>query len=392
MFTQTIRIRRTFKYRFYHCSKKEKKLQRLINIAALIWNHSLALHRRYYRRFGKHLSIKQLKKHISYLRMKSQKYAHWKLLGSQAVQDVLERLERAYERFFAKKGGLPRFKKVKSYKSFTLKATAGWDLLPDLKHACDERKERGIGQIKIGKTIYKFIKHRELKGLIQTITIKRDSCGYLWLCLSVIEEMQVPVLEISTSKIGGFDFGLRTFLTEHTGQKYKAPQYLKLSLDRLRHLHRAISRKVQGSNNRKKSQWFLARTHLRIADKRRDFHFKLAHELCKCYDVLVFEDLNLDGMKRLWGRKVSDLGFHQFLEIIQWIAFKQGKVVIKLERFSPTSQLCSGCGNRQKLSLKQRVFDCTTCDLVLDRDLNAAINIQKTGASVFTKRGFSKTS
>src|SRR5688572_20278878 len=143
MKTQTLRIRRTFKYRLYHCSKKTKKLQRIINIAALIWNHSLALHRRYYRRFAKHLSLKKLKKHISDLRMESQKYSHWQLLGSQAVQDVLERLEKAYERFFRKQGGLPRFKKVKKYKSFTLKQKgAGWDLLHDLKPACDETKKR----------------------------------------------------------------------------------------------------------------------------------------------------------------------------------------------------------------------------------------------------------
>jgi transposase len=88
--------------------------------------------------------------------MKTQKYKHWKLLGSQSVQDVLERLERAYERFFKKQAGLPRFKKVRKYKSFTLKERAGWDLLPDLKPACDETKKRGIGQIKIGKEVYKF--------------------------------------------------------------------------------------------------------------------------------------------------------------------------------------------------------------------------------------------
>src|SRR5690606_15695349 len=129
----------------------------------------------------------------------------------------------------------------------------------------------------------------------------------------------------------------------------------------------------------------LSRSHLRIADKRRDFHFKLAHELCKKYDILVFEDLNIAAMKRLWGRKISDLGFSQFLDIVEWVALKQSKIVLKLERFTPTTQLCSACGHRQKLSLSERVFSCSSCDLVLDRDHNAAINIQQAGASASTK-------
>src|SRR5690606_25679084 len=262
MMTQVLPIRRTFKYRLYHCQKKDKLLHDALNIAGIIWNHCLALQKRYFRLFGKHLSEARLKKHISKLRMRSQKYAYWKKLGSQAVQEVIERLDKAYQRFFQKQGGLPRFKKVKQYKSFTLKQTAGWQLLPDLKTVSDAQKKRGVGQIKIGKVVYKFIKHRELQGTIKTVTVKRDSCGNLWLCFSVEDKLFLPEIA-STSEIGGFDFGLKSFLTEHTGEKYEAPEYLKLNLKQIRSLNRAVSRKQKGSKNRQKAKQQLSRSHLR---------------------------------------------------------------------------------------------------------------------------------
>jgi putative transposase len=179
---------------------------------------------------------------------------------------------------------------------------------------------------------------------------------------------------------------------EHTGEPHDAPQYFLMNLKKFRRLCKAISRKVKGSENQKAAKWHLSRQHLRIVDKRRDFHFYLAHKLCKRYEVLVFEDLNIAAMKLLWGRKISDLGFSQFLKIIEWVAFKQGKTVLKLERFTPTTQLCSDCGHRQKLSLKERVFHCEACGMQKDRDHNAAINIQKAGASAYTKRDLCKTS
>ena len=239
-------------------------------------------------------------------------------------------------------------------------------------------------KIRLGKTIYKFVKHREIGGTIKTVTVKRDTIGRLWLCFSVIESMEIP--EVSTGKIGGFDFGLKTFLTDNKGKAYMSPEYFKQELDRIKGLNRSLSHKRKGSRNRAKTKYLLARTHIRIDDKRKDFHYQLAHDLCDKFDVLVFEDLNIDGMKRLWGRKVSDLGFSQFIEIVQWVATKRGKQVIFIDRFEASTQICSHCGNKQKLTLADRTYSCP-CGLILDRDHNAAINIQRIGASMHTARG-----
>jgi len=342
----------------------------MLDIAGMIWNHITALQKRYYRRFGKHISEGRMKKHIAKLRMKTEKYAYWRKVGSQAVQDICERHEKVYENFFKKSGGLPRFKKVKKFRSITLKQ-AGWKLYA----AQASQKYR---KIRIAKRTYKFVYHRSMKGEIKTISIKRDAVGRLWICFSVEEIMQVEG-EISTGKSGGFDFGLQTFLTDHEGRAIEHPQYFKQDLPSMRRIQKAVSKKVKASANQRKGKRHIARRHIRIADKRRDFHFKLAHKLCDQYDILIFEDLNIAAMKKLWGRKVSDLGFSQFTNIVKWVALKRGKQVVQIERWERTTGICSCCGHKQNLELKDRLFSCENCGLVLDRDHNAAINIRELG-------------
>lgn len=366
-------VRKTYKFRLYRHEKRDRHLHDAINIAGIIWNHCIALQRRCYRLFGAYIPKYTLQKHIAKLR-NSDRYSYWQKVGSQAVQDIIERLDKSYQRFFKKQGGIPSFSKVKKYRSFTLKQ-AGWKLL-------------GGNKIKLGKYTYKFVKQREIAGTIKTVTVKRDSIGRLWLCFSVIESVVIP--EVSSGKIGGFDFGLKTFLTDHTGKAYMSPEFFKQELGRIKSLSRSLSRKAtrkaKGSRNRAKTTYLLARTHIRIDDKRKDFHYQLAQDLCDTFDVLVFEDLNMEGMKRLWGRKVSDLGFSQFVKIVEYVAFKRGKQVVFIDRFEATSQICSGCGKTQKLTLAERTYHCE-CGLSLDRDHNAAINIQRIGASMLTARG-----
>lgn len=365
-----MKIRKTLKYKLYR-HRRNRYLVNQIDIAGIIWNHALALQKRYYRLTGKHIGLGQLKKHVAKLRRQATKYAYWQKLGSQAVQDVLERLEKSYQRFFAyKKGkgpkaGLPRFQKVKKYSSFTLKQ-AGWAYL-------------GGNKVRLGGDNYKFVLSRPLEGEVKTVTIKRDKVGQLSICFSVIEEIE-PVT-VSTGKSGGFDFGLKTFLTDDEGRAYKSPHYLQANLKEIACLNRQLSRKKKGSHNREKAKRQLARAHERLANKRRDAHCKLALSLVREYDVIYLEDLNLRGMKALWGRKVSDLGFAGFVTILAHMAWLHGKQVVKVDRFAPTSQTCSRCLQRQKIGLRERTFICEHCGLVIDRDHNAAINIKRVGAS-----------
>lgn len=375
-----ITIRRAFKYRLYQ-NRRNKHLHRQIDVAGIIWNHCVALQRRYYRLTGGYINKYRLMKHVAKLRMRTERFAYWRIVGSQAVQDIVERLDQAYQEFFKHKRGettlkrgRPRFKKVKKYTSFTLKQ-AGWKLL-------------GGNRVTLGDYNYKYAKSREIEGEIKTVTIKRDRAGRLFICFSVVQEIELPK-QVSTGKIGGFDFGLKVFLTNDEGRGYLMPQYFKENLKEIARLSRALSRTQPGSRNREKARRRLARAYARLANKRQDYHFKLARELAIEYDVLFFEDLNIKAMQQMWGRKVSDLGFAEFFNILEHIAKTMGKEVIQIDRFEPTTSVCSVCGHRQPMPLHVRVFNCQNpaCGVVLDRDHNAAINIKRVGASTLWLEG-----
>ena len=360
-------IRKTYKYRLYRYDKRDKYLHQRIDIAGLIWNHSLALQKRYYRLTGKYCHANRMKKHIAKMRSKTERYSHYKILGSQAVQDVIERQDKAYMRFFkgiAKRP--PKFRKVKLFRSITYKQ-AGWKL--------DSNK------LTIQGKVYKFVQHRDLTGKIKTVTIKRDNCNRLWVCFCVETKSNFKP-RIMTGKTAGLDFGLKTFLTDDTGKAYKSPEFLCKELQNIKQLSRTLSRKQNGSKARKRAKYNLARAQIRIADKRTDSHYKLAHQLCDEFDSIYLEGLNIDGMKRLWGRKISDLGFYQFVTILKWIAKKRGVEIVFIDRFEPTSKICSRCQARLDIDLRTRWIDCPSCGLSIDRDHNASRNIKRIGASI----------
>ncbi len=357
---------KTYKFKLYQ-AKNNKYIHSCINASGSIYNHCIALHKRYYRMFGKHLNVYRLMKHIAKLR---KRIKYWQQVGSQAVQDICQRIEKAYQLFFKnnKKGTRPpNFKKTRKYKSFTLKQ-AGYKILDGNK-------------IKIDKVTYKFAFSREIKGKIKTLTVKRNPLGELFIL--VVTDYMDEQFGVVTGKIAGFDFGLKTFLTVSDGTTIDSPLFFNKFRSLLRKANQNLSSKKKGSNNWHKAKAYLARVHEFISNKRKDWFWKLAHELTNKYDVLIFEDLNLKGMKRLWGRKISDLSFATFLEILICVANNKGKTVHFVDRFYPSSKTCSCCGHINKeLSLKDREWDCPNCNTKsIQRDLNAALNLQREGAS-----------
>lgn len=291
---------KTYKFKLYQ-HKRNRHLHRSINAASSIYNHSIALHKRYYRLFGKHLNKYQLQKHIAKLRKKNE---YWQSVNSQSVQDIADRIERAYKLFFKhnKKGVRPpNFKKRIKYKSFCLKQS-GYKFL-------------GENQLKIGKRVYKFWKSRDIQGKIKTITVKRNPLGeiFIFVVTDYIDSQAI----IMSGKSVGADFGLKVFLTCSDGSEIKSPLFLKQSLKELKVASRNHSRKKRGSKSREKARKNLVRVHEKVVDRRTDWFWKTAHELTDKFDYLYFETLNLRGMQRLWGRKISDLAFSEFLKILE---------------------------------------------------------------------------
>ncbi|MDJ0633845.1 MAG: transposase [Xenococcaceae cyanobacterium MO_188.B29] len=356
---------KTYQFKLYQ-HKRNKHLHRTINAASSIYNHCIALHKRYYRLFGKHLNKNKLMKHIAKLRKKNE---YWLLVGSQAAQDIIQRIDRAYELFFKhhKKGVRPpNFKKRIKYKSFTLKQ-AGYKFLDG-------------NQLKIGKRIYKFWKSREIKGKIKTVTIKRNPLGELFIFV-VTDHIDHQVITMS-GKSAGFDFGLKVFLSCSDNTEVKSPLFLKQSLNDLKIASRQHSRKRKRSNSRERARKNLVRVHEKVVNRRTDWFWKLSHELTDKFDFLYFETLNLKGMQRLWGRKISDLAFAEFLKILEFVAEKKGKFVSYIDQWYPSTKTCSECNFViDKLELSERYWVCPSCNTKHGRDSNSSINILKVGAS-----------
>ena len=362
---------KTFCFKLYH-SDHNDNLMKQINVAGLLYNHCIALHKRYYRLYGKHIIAYQLMKHLTKLK-RTKRFAYIRLLGSQAVQNVVERIDRAYNLFFANlkrkvRTSPPKFKAVRKYKSFTLKQS-GWSI--DETHS----------KIRIGKKWYGYFQSRLIEGKVKTLTVKRDAVGDIYVYL--VCDVQSEQVELRTGKSIGFDFGLKQFLTGSDGYDIKSPNFFMQNIKTIRTKHRKLSRRQKGSHNRERCRKELARAYRKMDNQRRDFHFKTARKLCEEYACICIETLNMKGMARRWGRKVHSLGFSEFVNILEYEATKFGTQVVFIDRLYPSSQLCHECGykNPEVKDLKLREWSCPQCGTHHDRDRNAAININRAGAS-----------
>ena len=360
---------KSFCFKLYR-SERNKNLHKQISVAGLIYNHCIALHKRYYKIFGKYLKKNPLQKHLVKLK-KLPKFSYLLEIGSQAVQEITDRIDRAFQLFFRNvqrkiRSSPPNFKKVKKYKSFTLKQT-GWKL--------DEENHNLI----INGVIYKYFQSRRISGKIKTVTIKRDSLGDFYVYF-VTDAKNIEV-ETRTGKSVGFDFGLKKFLTASDGADIVSPLFFARNSKLIASANKNLSRKVKGSNNRRKAKLDLARLHKKIFNQRKDFHFKLARKLCAEYEKICIEDLNIKAMQRLYGRKISDLAFSDFVKILKYESTKFGTLIVEVDRFFASSQICHCCGekNPEVKDLKIREWICPKCGTRHDRDKNAAINILNFG-------------
>ena len=325
--------------------------------------------------------------------LKRTTHPHWNALPSQAIQQELRRIDAAYDRFFKKLSGRPKIKKRHKFKSITYPGEAGWSLKNNRITLTFRKWDNG--KWRFDKVAYTFHKHRQWHGNISRITIKRDACGDYWICITTTYTDFKP-LPTTGQSVGETDFGMKdAYLTLSTGEKKQYPQPLKQSLKKLRSLNKELSRKKKGSNGWWRCVKQLARLYRKISNQRKDFHWQLASELCKKFDTIAIETLNLDGkrlwgrkvqenLKRLWGRKVSDLAFYQFVEILKYKCIKHKRELRQAGQWTETTtKPCSDCGfHNETLTLNDRQWTCRECGSHHDRDINAAINILRAGIAV----------
>ena len=336
-----------------------------------VHNHFLALEKRYYRIYGKYAGRFRLQPHLTKLLKRTKQ--HWAWIPRDTLDEVIVRIHTTYDRFFDGLGGLPKFKKRSKYRS--AKFQSAYLLEEGRVRLSFKAWDDASQSFKFHKRWFSFHQHRECNGTVRYIQILRDAVGTFWVYVVTDDASTEPCS--ATGESVGIDFGMETYLTLSNGEKIQHPQPLKQSLNQLRKLNKSLSRKVKGSHNWWRAVRELARLYRKIANQRKDWHYKRATDLCRRFDHIFTETLNLDGMKRRpWGRKVSDLAFGQFVEILKFKCLKHKRAFLQIGQWTPTTKPCSECGHHnENLTLKDRQWTCPECGSHHDRDINAAINI-----------------
>lgn len=362
-------MRKAFQVKARLSPAAARRAEEQLRLCAELYNAALQERRDAWQRAGVSISATRQKNDLPDIKEIRPEYRE---IGSQVLQDVIERLDKAFRAFFrrVKSGeapGYPRFKSARRYGSLTFKQ-AGWKL--------EGRRLalQGIGTAKL------FLS-REIQGDIKTVTLKRDACGDWWVTFSCDNVPEKP-LPASGREVG-IDMGLEKFLATSEGEFVENPRHLQHASHALKRVQRRVSKRRKGGSRRRKMVRTLARRHRAVERARRDHHFKTALRLVRRYDTIAVEDLNVRGLARgMLARSVHDAGWSQFIDILCDKAESAGRTVVKVNP-SGTSQICSGCGYRpeRRKTLSERTHRCERCALVLDRDVNAAINILHLAAS-----------
>ncbi|MEK6882652.1 MAG: RNA-guided endonuclease TnpB family protein [Nanoarchaeota archaeon] len=352
-------MQRSFKFRIYPDRKQEARMNQSLESCYELYNVLLQMKIDKYKDEKIILSQFDLNKIATELDVP---------IHSQVKQNISKRINDAFQHFFRRvkekkgKAGFPRFKSSNRYKSITF-PQSGFKI--NHKKICLSK----IGNIDI-------VLHREIKGKIKTLTIKR--CADRWYAIFSCEGIIIDKIKPKERKVG-IDVGLENFATLSNGEKIENPRFLKKSERKLTRLQRRLSKKKKGSENRRKARLKVARQHEKIFNQRNDFLHNQTAKIVRRFKIIAVEKLNINGMikNRYLAKSISDVGWNRFIQMLSYKVENTGGKV-KLVNPKYTSQICSHCGYKQKMPLSKRTFNCSNCGFKINRDLNASRNILNT--------------
>ena len=364
---------KAFKYRLYPTVPQADKINQNIGCARFVYNQLLDDRIKVY-----HETKQRSKK--TYCDLKKE-YAFLKEADSRALLNARENLDAAYDKFFKESNaGFPKFKS---------KHKCRWSYTTDNNNGTVRFDGNRIRLPKVGYV--KVVEHRLHEGRIISATISHERSGEYY--ASVLCEIEQPKSLPVTDKVVGIDLGLHNIIVCSDGERVPSPKYFRKSEQKLAKIQRAFSRTQKGSNGHEKARLKVARCHQKIKNQRNDFLQKLSTKLIRENQVICLEDLSVKGLERnhKLSKSVTDASFSKFVSMLEYKAEWYGRKVVKIDRFYPSTQLCSGCGYKNESvkglqGLKVREWVCPECGEVHDRDLNAARNILKEGMKVLNLR------
>jgi putative transposase len=377
-----------YSYKIRLCPTNEQKIKFAQHFGAVRWVYNYFLNQRkeYYQENKKSLNYNKQSSLLTQLK-KEEETIWLKEINAQSLQYSLNCLEISYNNFFKKHTKFPQFKSKKGKNSFTV---------PQFFNI-----KNNILSIPKFREGIKMVVDRKIEGIIKHCTLSKTSTGKYFVSILVEKEYE-PVQK--TNKSVGIDLGLKDFLITSDGLKTKNHRYFKKYQKLLKINQQHLSRKQKDSKRREKQRLKVAKIYEKISNSRNDLIHKTTSNLIKNYDIIYLEDLNIKGMsnrckpkqdengkylpngqsaKSGLNKSINDVSWGKFIETLEYKAEWNDKQVVKINRWYPSSKTCNCCGwINQNLKLKDRTWACLKCNIILDRDLNAAKNILKEGIKI----------
>ncbi|MER6605849.1 RNA-guided endonuclease TnpB family protein [Streptomyces sp. NPDC000927] len=363
-------VKRAYKYRFYPTDAQAAELSRTFGCVRKVYNLALAARTEAWTR-QERVNYNQTSAMLTAWK-KTEELAYLNDVSSVPLQQCLRHLQTGFANFFAKRAKYPRFKSKKKSRKSAEYTTSGF------------RYRNGQLTLAKMKDPLNIVWSRLLPegAAPSTVTVSCDAAGR-WHVSMLVEDPAVKALPATNTAVG-IDVGLTSLLTLSTGEKITNPRHERHDRASLAKAQRNLSKKAKGSSNRAKARLKVAKIHARIADRRRDHLHKLTSRLVRENQTLVIEDLTVRNMvkNRTLARDISDASWAEFRNMLEYKAQWYGREVVVVDRFFPSSKLCSACGTLQgKMPLNVRTWTCV-CGVTHDRDVNAAKNLLAVGLTV----------
>lgn len=359
-------MNKAYKYRLYPNKEQQIMFAKTFGCVRFIYNRMLADKIKHY---------KETKQKLNNTPAQYKKEFEWlKEVDSLALANAQMNLQTAYNNFFrSPKVGFPKFKsKHKNRNSYTTNNQNGSIRIED-----DRIKLPKIGLVKIKL-------HRQIldNQIIKSCTIFKTPSGKYYVSILVEFEYETPKIVLDTDNFIGLDMDMKNLYTDSNGIRAEYPRYYRRMLDKLAKEQRKLSHCKLGSHNRNKQRIKVAKLHEKVANQRKDFLHKLSNQIANDYDGVCIESLNMKAMSQCLhlGKSVHDNGWGMFTTFLKYKLDWQGKPLVKINKWYPSSKTCHHCGYvNDKLTLSDREWVCEGCGEIIDRDWNAAENIRDEG-------------
>lgn len=374
---------RAIKIRLYPNKTQEQVLNKVLGCYRFVYNQMLARKQHAYKEDKTNLSVTDLSKWFHGTLLKDEQYVWLKEQNTKVMKQAIRQMDGAYQKFFKQHNGFPKFKTKKDKQSalFPIDAISRKNTF-ETRHIS---LITSLKNIKFRCSDLYFSRLQKYNKDIRSATLSKTKSGNFF--LSILVEMNDTELKRfeRTNKQVGIDLGVKDFVITSDGEVFENKHFFKKKEKQVRRLQRQISRKVKGSNNRKKTKIRIARLFERITNKKVAYIHYITNELLTYFDTIFMENLNVKGMMKNHhlAKAIQEVGFYKFKETLVSKSLVNDKKVVFIDRFYPSSKTCSGCGYKKRdLKLRDRFWICPECGAEHDRDLNAARNILLEGQRI----------